>query len=79
MENNEQALAFEAFYKDTLIDGTLWFGLPTVLPQGRANRKAQFMGIYSGPLRLNAPGFERGVWEYTATLQLYSRGAQDGV
>lgn len=68
-----QARRFEEFYKYDTEDGTLWFEMPLVLPQGRGPRTVQFVGIYAGRTRLNPPGHSNGVWEYSANMQLYLR------
>lgn len=71
--DDAQAVAFEAFYRDTLKDGTEWFMMDVLLPQGRGPRKMQFMGIYEGPTRINSPSHSKGFWRYTANLQMFLR------
>lgn len=68
-----QARRFEEFYKYDTEDGTLWFEMPLLLPQGRGPRTVRFVGIYAGRTRLNPPGHSDGVWEYSANMELYLR------
>lgn len=73
IKGDANAALFEDFYRLDLEDGTLWFEMPLLLPQGRGERLVQFQGIYSGPRRLNAPGASDGVWEYSANMQMFLR------
>lgn len=77
VKSDAHARLFESFYQNDLVDGTEWFMLPVLLPQGRGYRKAQFVGIYEGPERLNAPGADVGAWRYSSEMQLFLRPEQD--
>ena len=72
MKSDAQAALFEDFYRVTLEDGSLWFEMPLLLPQGRGPWLVQFQGIYTGPRLLTPPGGSR-VWEYRADLLLFLR------
>lgn len=63
-----QALYFELFFKDVLLDGAEWFDMPLRTPMGVKSYRARFTGIYSGPT------LEQGVyWRFSATLELFER------
>lgn len=63
-----QALYFELFFKDVLMDGAVWFEMPLRTPMGVKNYQARFTGIYSGPT------LEQGVyWTFRAALELFER------
>lgn len=70
---DKEATAFEDFYHDTLKDGSEWFNLRLLTPQGRGLRKVRFVGIYSGPNRINSGGDGTGYWEYSADMQMFLR------
>lgn len=60
--------AFEAWWRDSLIDGALWFDCPLETPLGYADYVARFTGIYSGPSRVGPD-----LWSYSAELELRER------
>lgn len=72
-KSDELADRFERFYQRDLQDGTRWFRMPLLLPQGRGPQLVQFQGIYRGPRRVNAPGMTPGWWEYSADMQIFLR------
>lgn len=71
-----QAIIFERFYRNDLENGSLWFDMPVWLPQIKGSRSVQFQGIYQR--RQLAQGRERGLWEYTASMQMYLRALTAG-
>ncbi|MCE1523703.1 hypothetical protein LWU38_10325 [Enterobacter hormaechei] len=64
-----QAELFEAWYRDTIIDGACWFNMPLRTPLGNIDMNVcRFVDIYEGPT------IEGGnYWRYTATLELWER------
>lgn len=63
-----QALYFELFFKEALMDGAEWLDMPLRTPMGIKNYRARFVGIYSGPT------LEQGIyWMFSATLELFER------
>lgn len=70
----DKAVRFEAWFKNTIKDGSEWFLMELDLPQGRGPWAFQFMGPYRGPLLL---GSSTGLWQYTARLQQWVR-PEDG-
>lgn len=66
--NDAQCQAFEAWHRDVLNLGALWFDLPLRSPIGREDEECHFAGAYSGPERL---GFDR--WRISAQVILRRR------
>lgn len=67
--NSEQAQAFEAWWRDQLIDGSQWFECPLETPLGYdVDYTARFTDIYSGPNRLGPL-----LWSFSAELELRER------
>ena len=63
-----QAQLFEAWFRDDIKDGALWFNMPLMTPLGSDDYVCRFVDIYEGP----AP--EGGMyWRYTARLELWQR------
>ena len=64
---SDQAVEFESFYKSDTEDGTKWFTMPLLFPQGEIDSVVRFEGIYTykrvGPC----------MWEYSADMQMYLR------
>lgn len=60
-----QAQAFEAWYRDQLNSGALWFDLPLKSPVGRRDEQAHFLRGYAGPMR---HGYDR--WRFEAVIRL---------
>lgn len=65
--SDAQAIEFEAFYRDVVKDGTLWFSMPLVTAQGDGAQFVRFMGAYSF-VRVG-----NDLWEYSANMQMYLR------
>lgn len=64
-----QAQYFEAWVRDTLVDGANWFNMPLLTPLGQQDYVCRFTDdFYDGPTP------EGGMyWRYTATLELWER------
>lgn len=60
-----QCQAFQAWYRDVLKDGMLWFKLPLRTPIGLNDEEVHFIKGYSGPTRM---GYDR--WQITANILL---------
>ena len=60
--------AFEAWWRDQLVDGVNWFECPLDSPLGYGLYVCRFTGVYSGPIRAGA-----GLWSYSAELELRER------
>lgn len=69
--SSEQAQVFEAFFSEDLADGSRWFRMPVLRPQGLLSVTVQFLGIYNGPDPVGAAANRH--WRYSATLQQYLR------
>lgn len=63
-----QGQAFEAWWRDQLIDGSLWFECPLDTPLGYFNYTARFTDVYTGPSRVGP-----NLWSYSAELELRER------
>ncbi len=67
--NSAQAQAFEAWWRDQLIDGVQYFECPLETPLGYAtDYVARFTDIYSGPNRIGPL-----LWQISAELELLER------
>lgn len=64
-----EAIEFDRFYQDDMIDGTEWAKMPLVTAEGQTLNFVRFRGGYSS--RKIGPG----LWEYTANMQMYLRPA----
>lgn len=69
--NSEQAVIFEDFFKDDLVDGTLWFKMKLRVAQGEGPWLFQFSDIYEGGDMVGAPSCP--LWQYSASLEMYLR------
>ena len=69
--NNDEAIRFESFYWSDTKAGTLWFYMPTWIPQDLGgDRLVRFNGIYTRtPIKVNGTGC--GLWTYSCEMQLY--------
>lgn len=67
-----QCQAFEAWYRDVLKDGALWFEMPLRSPVGMDYQDAHFIKAYAGPDRL---GYDR--WRISANILLRRRPLPD--
>jgi len=65
-----QGQAFEAWWRDQLVDGSLWFECPLDTPMGYFNYTARFTDVYTGPSRVGP-----NLWSYSAELELRDRAA----
>lgn len=63
-----QGQAFEAWFRDALIDGSEWFECELKTPLGLSDHQCRFNGIYSGP---SIAG--NNLWSYSAELELKFR------
>lgn len=63
-----QGQLFEAWWKEALVDGSLWFECPLDHPMGYQLYAARFTGVYSGPALVGP-----GLWSYSAELELRER------
>lgn len=68
--NDAQGQAFAAFWRDVLIDGSLWFECPLDHPLGYDLYTCRFTGVYSGPSRVGP-----NLWSYSGELELRERAA----
>lgn len=66
--NDVQGQAFEAWWRDSLVDGSLWFECPLDTPLGYRLYTARFTGAYGGPSRVGP-----NLWSYTGELELLER------
>lgn len=58
-----EAAAFEAWFRDALLDGTEWFNCPLKTPMGEKQYVCQFTSMYTGPVPV-------GICAYRVTAQL---------
>jgi hypothetical protein len=66
--NDVQGQAFEAWWRDQLIDGSQWFECPLDTPLGYQQLTCRFTGPYSGPSVVGPD-----LWAYSAELELRER------
>ncbi|WP_288659542.1 MULTISPECIES: hypothetical protein [Pseudomonas] len=66
--NDVQGQLFEAWFRDALEDGALWFEMPLKTPEGERSYTARFTDIYSGPTLTG-----KSNWKFTAQLELRER------
>lgn len=66
--NDVEGQAFEAWWRDALTDGALWFECPLDTPLGYSLYTARFTGVYSGPSRVGPD-----LWAYEGELELQAR------
>lgn len=59
---------FEAWFRDVLTDGVLWFECPLKTPLGYQPFTCRFTGIYSGPTLVGPDQ-----WSITAELEMQER------
>lgn len=67
-----QAQAFEAWWRDQLLDGSQWFECPLETPVGYQDYTARFTDIYQGPSRVGPM-----IWSFSAELELRERPLLD--
>ena len=68
--NDVQGQAFEAWWRDKLVDGSLWFNMPLKTPIGYMPLECRFTDVYSGPSHAGP-----NLWSYSAQLELRERAA----
>jgi hypothetical protein len=66
--NDIQGMAFEAWWRDSLVDGSKWFECPLDVPLGYQEYTARFSDVYSGPNRVGPD-----LWAYSAELEIKER------
>lgn len=66
--NSAEAQAFEAWWLEQLIDGSLWFECPLETPLGYQDYTCRFTGPYSGAVRVGPL-----LWQISAELELRER------
>lgn len=66
--SDDQAMAFEAWFRDATVDGTDWFNCRLSTPVGLKDYECRFVEMYNGP-ELVGPN----LWRITATLELRER------
>lgn len=66
--NDGEGQLFEAWWRDDLVDGSLYFECPLDHPLGYSQYTARFTGPYSGPMRVGPE-----LWSYTAELEVSER------
>jgi hypothetical protein len=71
--NDSEAMLFEAWFRDVLVDGYHWFECPLKTPEtpgGLRSYAARFTDIYDGPKLVSG---SISLWDFTATLELRER------
>lgn len=66
--NGAQGQAFEAWWRDSLIDGSIWFECPLDHPLGYDLYTCRFTGPYDGPTRVGPD-----LWGYSGELEIRER------
>lgn len=66
--NSAQAMAFEAWFRDSLHDGVEWFNCPLKTPLGEMDYVCRFVEMYKGPVPIG-----QCTWRVTATLKIWER------
>lgn len=70
--NDAQGLAFESWWRDVLIDGSVWFEMPLDHPMGYDLYECRFTDVYEGPVRVGP-----SLWSYSASLETRERMVLD--
>lgn len=67
--SENEAVAFEAWYRDALHDGAEWFNMLSRTPMGQETQLVcRFTGIYSGPDLVGGD-----MWKVAAPLEIFER------
>lgn len=66
--SDNQAMAFESWFRDAITDGADWFNCRLSTPIGLRDYECRFADMYDGP-ELVGPG----LWRITASLELRER------
>ncbi|MBS4155248.1 hypothetical protein IZU87_15595 [Cobetia sp. MC34] len=67
-----EAMLFEGWFRDDLLDGAEWFECPLRTPLGMEIYNVRFVDVYSGPLLAGCSS-----WRYTARLEMRERTTLD--
>lgn len=71
--DDAQGAAFENFYWNTLVAGTLWFNMPVWLPQTKGNRLVRFLGAFTREQYTGGKSTDCVLWRYNANMEHYLR------
>lgn len=63
-----QCVAFEAWFRDALSDGSAWFNMESRTPLGKTALVCRFQDMYSGPDLVG-----RDSWKVSAALEIWER------
>lgn len=63
-----EAQLFEAWFSESLTDGSAWFNMPLRSPLGSTDYVCRFVDIYDGPIITGG-----NYWSFTATLELWEQ------
>lgn len=66
--NDVEGQLFEAWWRDSLIDGSIWFECPLDHPLGYDLYTCRFTGPYDGPTRVGPD-----LWSYSGELEIRER------
>lgn len=66
--SNNEAMAFEAWFRDALNDGSEWFNSPLKTPVGEKLYVCRFISMYTGPDPVGICA-----WRVGATLEIWER------
>lgn len=66
--SDAEGAAFEAWWRDALVDGSRWFECPLDTPLGYQDYTCRFTDVYKGPSRVGP-----NLWSYSAELELRER------
>lgn len=63
-----QCAAFEAWFRDVLLDGAEWFNMPLKTPIGEKEYVCRFTKMYSGPVLMGV-----SLWRIDSSLEIFER------
>lgn len=66
--NGVQSAAFSVWFRDSLVDGSLWFTIPLGTIVGLNDYECRFTDMFSGPSRAGPD-----LWNVTARLEIRAR------
>lgn len=67
-ENDTQAAAFEAWFREAINDGVEWFNMPLKTPVGLKDYVCRFTDMYEGPDLIGVSS-----WRISAQLEIWER------
>lgn len=67
-KKDNQAAAFEAWFRDQLNDGTEWFNIERKTPLGMTQLVCRFTSMYIGPTLVG-----RSMWRFSCPLEVWER------